>query len=112
MNTSAVTRIVHAALALALVLGLTAGMRTAAAADGLTLTLSQETGLGHFDEVTPAQRQPGQDIGASDDIIRVNDIVTYEFAAGMPEGATETVTNPYITFTLPRGEQVREPRRR
>lgn len=94
-------------LGVALMAGSVTGVSTAVAAPPeLNLLFTQETGLDHFDIVLPGtQLKPGQDTGPDDEIIRTNDIITYQFAAGMPEGATDTVTSPWIEFKLPRGEQ-------
>lgn len=100
-------RVLPIVLGVALVAGLGLGQTNAAAAeDQLNLVFVQQTGLGNFDIVLPGQvAQPGQDTSAGDEIIRTNDIVTYQFTAGMPENSTDTVRSPWIEFTLPVGEQ-------
>lgn len=77
------------------------GGRAPAADDEATLnvTLTQQTGTGPFD----ADDTPGHDSSADNDVVRTNDTVTYNVGVRF-EGADQT--NPTITFTLPKGEEL------
>lgn len=78
-----------------------AGMPIAANAAGETLqiTLTQATGTVPFD----ADDAAGHDSSATNDIVRTNDTVAYTVGVRY-EGGDQT--NPVITFTLPKGEEL------
>ncbi|WP_300683637.1 SpaA isopeptide-forming pilin-related protein [Nocardioides sp.] len=74
-----------------------------AAGEALTVTLSQTTGTAPFDTTAGATDTNGLDLNDSNDVVRTNDTVTYNVGVRYEGGAQ---TNPTITFTLPRGEEL------
>lgn len=88
---------------LALTTGMVAvGLPAAAATSDVVVNLSQLTGLaGTLDQATG----PGYDTSQDDTTIRTNDVIQYDIEVGIKEGATEGITAPFVTFTLPQGQQ-------